>query len=72
MNHNSKPARLRYLSYSFQILEHGEYVVCAETGAQVMLDDLRYWSLERQEAYVDADASTRAEIRARKAKGLHI
>lgn len=66
------PAKLHYMSYSFRMLSAGEYVVCAETGAQIMLDDLRYWSIERQEPYADADASTRAEIRARKAKGLHI
>ena len=30
---------------------------CAVTGDAIPLDDLRYWSVELQEAYVDAAAS---------------
>jgi hypothetical protein len=35
--------------------------VCAVTGARIALSDLRYWSVERQEAYVDAAASLKAQ-----------
>jgi hypothetical protein len=35
------------------------------TGAKIPLHELKYWSVERQEPYVDAEASLRAE-RARK------
>lgn len=64
------PAKLHYMPYSFRILSTGDYVICAETGEKILLDDLRYWSIDRQEPYIDADASTRAEIRARAARGL--
>jgi hypothetical protein len=32
-------------------------VVCAVTGLQIPVDELRYWSVERQEAYIDAAAA---------------
>ena len=37
---------------------------CAITGEAIPLDLLKYWSVERQEAYVDAAASLEAELRA--------
>ncbi len=58
-----KTARLQYLPSTFRLLSDGDHVVCAVTGAAVPLHELRYWSVERQEAYVDAAASLRAEQR---------
>lgn len=53
-------ARIRYLDGDFQVISPGTFVRCAVTGAQIPLDELRYWSVSRQEAYVDAAASLRA------------
>lgn len=50
-------ARLRYLDGDFQIVTPGAFVLCAVTGKEIPLDELRYWSVERQEAYADAAAS---------------
>jgi hypothetical protein len=50
-------ARLRYLDGDFQIVTPGAFVRCAVTGKEIPLDELRYWSVERQEAYADAAAS---------------
>ena len=50
-------ARLRYLDGDFQVLSPGGYVRCAVTGREIPLDELKYWSVELQEAYVDAAAS---------------
>ncbi len=50
-------ARVRYLDGDYQILVPGAFVRCATTGREIPLDELRYWSVERQEAYVDAAAS---------------
>lgn len=58
-------ARLRYAFSSYEILAPGDHVLCAATGARIALDDLRYWSAERQEAYVDAAASSAAHLKAR-------
>ena len=60
MSNNQKPARLHYLAGTFRILSSGDHVVCAVTGQPVALEDLRYWSVERQEAYVSAEASLKA------------
>ena len=50
-------ARIRYLDGDFQVVVPGSFVTCAVTGAAIALSDLRYWSVERQEAYADARAS---------------
>ncbi len=53
----SGEATIRYLDGDFQILSNGSHVVCAVTGRPIPLDELKYWSVERQEPYVDARAS---------------
>ena len=58
-----RPARLQYLDGTFRLLSTGDHVVCAITGARIPLDELRYWSVARQEPYVDAAASLEAERR---------
>ena len=66
MSSRGREARLHYLDGTFRILAHGDFVRCAETGAAIRLDELRYWSVHRQEAYADAAASHAAETRARR------
>lgn len=51
------PAKISYGSSDYLILEAGGYVLCAVTGKQIPIDELRYWSGDLQEAYIDADAS---------------
>lgn len=62
-------ARVRYLDGEFQILAPGEYVRCAVTGEQISLQDLRYWSVELQEAYASPAASLERyrQLRAKRA-----
>ena len=59
-----REARLHYLAGTFRLLSAGDFVRCAETQVAIPLDELRYWSVDRQEAYVDAAASFAAEHRA--------
>jgi hypothetical protein len=61
MTGSGKVARVHYLPGTFRLLADGDHVVCAVTGAQIPLQELRYWSVARQEAYVDAAASLKAE-----------
>jgi hypothetical protein len=63
MSGSGRAARIHYLAGSFRLLTDGDHVVCAVTGARIPLNELRYWSVERQEPYVDADASLTAERR---------
>jgi hypothetical protein len=61
----AREARIRYLDGDFQVTSPGSFVRCAVTGETIPLDELKYWSVERQEAYVSAAASLRREIEAR-------
>jgi len=60
MSGSGKAARVHYLAGTFRLLSDGDHVICAVTGERIPLLELRYWSVERQEAYVDAEASARA------------
>lgn len=60
-----RPATLEYLDSDFVLVEPGDHVVCAVTGARILLEDLRYWSVGRQEAYKDAAAALVAYDKAR-------
>ena len=62
MSSKNKVARLHYMANSFRLLTAGDHVVCAVTGQAIGLEDLRYWSVIKQEPYVSAEASTRAAL----------
>lgn len=64
MSGGGRLARVHYLPGTFRLLSDGDHVLCAVTGARIPLQELRYWSVDRQEAYVDAEASLKAEQRA--------
>ncbi len=59
-----RPAKLHYLANGFRVLVAGDHVVCARSGERIALEDLRYWSVRRQEAYATAAIATEAERRA--------
>ena len=61
MHGSGRAARVHYLAGTFRLLSDGDHVVCAVTGAQIPLHELKYLSVERQEPYVDADASLKAK-----------
>jgi len=48
---NKKKAKLYYKHNSFDILEEGEFVICAISGKEIPLSQLNYWNIELQEAY---------------------
>lgn len=62
--HGNREAKIRFLDGDFQILTPGSYVVCALTGKHIPLDELRYWSVARQEPYADVASSLEADKRA--------
>jgi hypothetical protein len=49
-------AEVRYLDGDFRVIRPGGFVRCAVTGAPIPLEELRYWSVERQEAYANPQA----------------
>lgn len=53
----SGEAKLEYLDAEYDILSPGAYVICAVTGARITLGALKYWNVEKQEPYADANAA---------------
>lgn len=49
-------AELRYLDGDYRIVRPGTYVRCAVTGTPIPLDELKYWSVDLQEAYATPEA----------------
>lgn len=49
-------AVVEYLDSNLRIVRPGAFVRCAVTGQSIPLEDLRYWSVARQEAYSSPDA----------------
>jgi hypothetical protein len=55
--HSQREAKLKYLDGDFQIIKEGEFVRCGLSGAPIRIDDLRYWSVDKQLAYKSAQES---------------
>ncbi|MFK8252445.1 DUF2093 domain-containing protein [Ancylobacter terrae] len=52
----SGEAEVRYLDGDFRVVRPGTFVRCAVTGQPIPLDELRYWSVDLQEAYASPQA----------------
>ena len=48
---SKKKAKLIFKHNSFEIVEEGDFVLCAVSGKEILLKDLNYWNVELQEAY---------------------
>ena len=46
-----KKAKLIFKHKSFEIIEEGEYVLCAISGKEIPINQLTYWNVDLQEAY---------------------
>mgnify|MGYP006105568959 FL=1 len=51
---NRNKAKLQFNPNNFEIIEDGDYVVCAVSGKNIPLEKLTYWNVELQEAYFSA------------------
>ena len=59
---NKKLAKVKYLPNNFQIIEKGDYVICAVSGKAISLENLTYWNVELQEPYYSyVEASKKKE-----------
>ena len=58
----NKLAKLKYLPNNFDIIEEGDYVICAVSGKKISLQNLNYWNVDEQEAYFSyVEASIKKE-----------
>ncbi len=62
MSASGNPATLIYGPNGFRVLRTGRFVTCAVTGEPIPLEELRYWSVERQEAYASPEIATRRSL----------
>ena len=44
-------AEVKYLDGDFRVVRPGAFVRCAVTGVAIPLEELRYWSVDLQEAH---------------------
>ena len=49
---NDSKAKLKFNANNFEIIEEGDYVLCAVSGKKISLNELTYWNVELQEAYI--------------------
>jgi hypothetical protein len=62
MNRHERPptplteATVEYLDADLRVIRPGSFVRCAVTGQAIPLDQLRYWSVDLQEAYASPEA----------------
>jgi hypothetical protein len=59
MSSNNQGAKLEYGPNGFRVLRSGQHVFCAVSGEAVPLEELRYWSVEYQEAYASCELATK-------------
>ncbi len=48
-------AEVKYLDGDFRVLRPGAFVRCAVTGTPIPLEELKYWSVDLQEAYLSPE-----------------
>ena len=48
---NKKKAKLVFKHNYFEMVEDGDFVLCAVSGKEIKLNNLNYWSVDLQEAY---------------------
>ncbi len=46
-----KLAKIKYFPNNFEIIETGDYVICAVSNKEISIENLTYWNVELQEAY---------------------
>jgi hypothetical protein len=49
-------AEVKYLDGDFRVVKPGAFVRCAVTGQAIPLEELKYWSVDLQEAYTSPQA----------------
>jgi len=52
---SSGEAEIQFLDGDFRVIRPGAFVRCAVTGAPIPLEELRYWNVDRQEAYASIE-----------------
>lgn len=74
MNRHERPqnplteAVIEYLDADLRVVRPGAFVRCAVTGQAIAVDQLKYWSVDLQEAYASPEAVL-TRVKQRRAAG---
>lgn len=49
-------AEVKFLDGDFRVVKPGAFVRCAVSGQAIPLEELKYWSVDLQEAYASPEA----------------
>ena len=58
----AREAKLKFVQGDFRVVVPGSFVRCAVSGEEIALDDLKYWNVERQEAYASAEIAVNRHL----------
>ena len=67
-----KLAKIKYLPNNFQIIDSGDYVICAVSGKKINIENLTYWNVELQEPYFSIKKLSKKERKIKKNKVISI
>ena len=62
---DGRRGRVKYLDGDFRVLRPGAFVRCAITGTPIPLEELKYWSVDLQEAYVSPEVVLQRHVLSR-------
>ena len=62
MSASNRIAKLHYMANQFRVLVPGDFVTCSVSGVPIPLDELRYWSVAKQQPYATATIATKAAL----------
>lgn len=65
-------AQVQYLDGDFRVISPGTFVRCAITDVRIPLDELKYWSVDLQEAYATPTAVLQPTIPACSSRRLKL
>ena len=58
-----KLAKIRYYPNYYEVIDDGDFVICAVSGKKIALEKLTYWNVDLQEAYFSfIEASQKRDI----------
>ena len=57
-----REAEVLFMDADFKVVRPGDFVRCAVTGRPIPLDQLRYWSVELQEAYASPEIALQRHL----------
>ena len=59
MSSAARAATLIYGPNGFRVVKPGDFVLCAVSGEPISVEELMYWSVERQEPYASPELAAK-------------